>query len=35
MTRAIGLWVCYKEMPRPFFAKRGAQSHAAEARIMA
>lgn len=22
MTRAIGLWVCYKEMPRPYFVKQ-------------
>lgn len=23
MTRAIGLWICYKEMPRPYFVKTG------------
>lgn len=27
MTRAIGLWVCYKEMPRPYFVKLGPQNY--------
>ena len=31
MTRAIGLWVCYKEMPRPYFVKIGSQSYTAAA----
>ena len=29
MTRAIGLWVCYKEMPRPCFVKSGAMNYTA------
>ncbi len=29
MTRAIGLWICYKEMPRPYFVKIGAQNYTA------
>lgn len=29
MTRAIGLWICYKEMPRPYFIKIGAQNYTA------
>lgn len=33
MTRAIGLWVCYKEMPRPYFVKIGSQSYTAAATI--
>lgn len=31
MTRAIGLWICYKEMPRPYFVKIGSQSYTAAA----
>lgn len=31
MTRAIGLWVCYKEMPRPHFVKLCPQNYVASA----
>lgn len=31
MTRAIGLWVCYKEMPRPYFVKVGSLNYTAAA----
>lgn len=31
MTRAIGLWICYKEMPRPYFVKIGSQNYTAAA----
>ena len=31
MTRAIGLWVCYKEMPRPYFVKLCPQNYVASA----
>lgn len=30
MTRAIGLWVCYKEMPRPYFVKTGSLNYTAK-----
>lgn len=33
MTRAIGLWVCYKEMPRPYFVKIGSQNYVASANV--
>lgn len=33
MTRAIGLWVCYKEMPRPYFVKISAQKYTASINI--
>lgn len=31
MTRAIGLWICYKEMPRPYFVKVGSLNYTAAA----
>lgn len=31
MTRGIGLWVCYKEMPRPYFSSRSKGAHMAAA----
>ena len=33
MTRAIGLWVCYKEMPRPYFVKVGSQNYVTAASV--
>lgn len=30
MTRAIGLWICYKEMPRPYFVKTGSLNYTAK-----
>ena len=33
MTRAIGLWICYKEMPRPYFVKVGSQNYIAAANV--
>lgn len=33
MTRAIGLWVCYREMPQPYFTKTGSHNFTAVARF--
>lgn len=33
MTRAIGLWICYREMPRPCFVKLGEMHYTATANV--
>jgi len=33
MTRAIGLWICYREMERPYFVKKGKNVYTASVSI--